>query len=204
MGVPSQGKDYGMKKLILVSAIMALTAAGASAGGFGLFGSYWDIDDSEDAGTGGGLKLQADMSGDGVLGFEFRLSGITGYGGEGVFKDAWTAPIEADLTLGLPLGDGGSKIYVGAGGGYYVMPEFESKIAMGDSLQPDIDPDDSFGWFAVAGIELMFSDTVGLFGEAVYRSFTVDKMKVDGVEVDIGDDNEWKGIGANAGLIFKF
>lgn len=192
-----------MKKLALFAAILALAAAGASAGGFGLYGSYWDIEDADDAGIGGGLKLQADLSEDGVVGFEFRLSGITGYGGDGVFKDAYTAPIEANLTLGMPLGDKG-KIYIGAGGGYYVMPEFESKIAMGDSLEPDIDPDDSFGWFGVAGIELMFSETFGIFVEAKYTMVEVDKVEIDGVEQDMGDDNEFKGFGANAGLLFKF
>ena len=192
-----------MKKLALFAAILALASAGASAGGFGLYGSYWDIEDADDAGVGGGLKLQADLSEDGVVGFEFRLSGITGYGGDGVFKDAYTAPIEANLTLGMPLGDKG-KIYIGAGGGYYVMPEFESKVAMGSSLEPDIDPDDSFGWFGVAGIELMFSETFGIFVEAKYTMVEVDKVKIDDVEQDMGDDNEFKGFGANAGLLFKF
>ena len=192
-----------MKKLLLVTAILAFAAAGASAGGFGLYGSYWDIEDADDAGVGGGLKLQADLSEDGIVGFEFRLSGVTGYGGDGVFEDAYTAPIEANLTLGMPLGDN-VKVYVGAGGGYYVMPEFESKIAMGDSLEPDIDPDDSFGWFGVAGIELMFSETFGLFVEAKYTMVEVDKVEIDGEEVDMDEDNEFKGFGANAGLLFKF
>lgn len=195
-----------MKKLALFATVLALAAAGASAGGFGLYGSYWDIEDLDDAGVGGGLKLQADLSEDGIVGFEFRLSGITGYGGDGVFEDAYTAPIEADLTLGMPLGDKG-KIYIGAGGGYYVMPEFESKIAMGNSLEPDIDPDDSFGWFAVAGIELMFSETFGIFVEAKYTMVEVDKVEIDGVEMELDDDegaNEFKGFGANAGLLFKF
>ena len=192
-----------MKKLALFAAILALASAGASAGGFGLYGSYWDIEDADDAGVGGGLKLQADLSEDGVVGFEFRLSGSTGYGGDGVFKDAYTAPIEANLTLGMPLGDKG-KIYIGAGGGYYVMPEFESKVVMGSSLEPDIDPDDSFGYFAVAGIELMFSETFGIFVEAKYTMVEVDKVKIDDVEQDMGDDNEFKGFGANAGLLFKF
>ncbi|MBU4459131.1 MAG: porin family protein [Verrucomicrobia bacterium] len=191
-----------MRKLSAVLAILALSSMAAMAGGgFGLYGTYQDMD-AEEYGIGGGLKLQADLA-EKVLGFELRIGGLTGYGGDDpATEESQMASIEANLTLGMPLGDN-VRLYVGAGGGYYVFPEFESKVAMGDSLEPDVDPEDVFGFFAVAGIELMVSEGFGFFGEVKYLVGEITELDVDGVTVEV-DDAEFGGIGFNAGILFRF
>jgi opacity protein-like surface antigen len=174
--------------------------AAMAGGGFGVYGTYMDMADMEDPGLGGGIKFQADIAEE-VLGFELRLGAVTDYDSAEA-KDSYLATVEANLTLGMPLGDK-ARIYVGAGGGYYVFPEFESDIAMGGSLEPNIDPDDVFGFFAVAGIELMFNPNFGIFVEAKYLVAEIDEMDIDGVTVDV-DEGDFGGFGVNAGLLFRF
>ena len=192
-----------MRKLGAVLAILALSSMAAMAGGgFGIYGSYQDMKDFDDAGLGGGLKLQADLA-EQVLGFELRIGGLTGYGGDDpAEEDSWMGSIEADLTLGMPLGDS-VRIYIGAGGGYYVFPEYESHVSIAGSDEPDVDPEDVFGFFGVAGIEIMLSPSFGIFAEAKYLVAEIEEADVDDVTVDI-DEGDFGGFGVNAGLLFRF
>jgi opacity protein-like surface antigen len=188
-----------MRKVLAVLAVLVLGAASASAGGLGVFGSYID---TEDPGTayGGGLKFKFDVGE--MLAVELRGSYITGFEPDDEFedllKDMILVPIEADLVINLPMGDA-ATIYVGGGGGYYVIPEFEIDIAIPGSDEPDVDPDDEFGFFALAGIELNMGESVALFAEAQYRFLEDDE------DVEFGDDGVvLDGIGANVGLMFKW
>lgn len=188
-----------MRKLgAVVSAIALSSMAAMAGGGFGVYGSYQDMGDYDDPGMGGGLKLQADIVD--VLGVEVRLGGLTDYGDEAA-KDSYMASVEANLTLGIPLGDV-LKVYVGAGGGYYVFPEYESDVALGASLEPNIDPDDVFGFFAVAGLQIMFNPNFGIFGEVKYLLAEYDTIVIDDVDVPV--DIDFGGLGVNAGLLFRF
>lgn len=199
-----------MRRVLAVLAVLALAATSASAaGGLGLFGSYID---SEDPGTayGGGLKFKFDLGE--PLAFELRGSYITGFEpddaiGEVLYEDLILIPVEADLVVNLPMGDAATA-YVGGGGGYYVMPEYEIDIAIPGSDEPDVDPDDTFGFFAVAGLELNLGESVALFAEAQYRWLEVEGAKLDGEDVDledaIGQNVKFDGLGGNAGLLFKW
>lgn len=208
LGGPSKtkGRQAMMRKLGATLAILLASAVMASAGGgFALYGTYMDMADFDDAGYGGGLKLQADLSGDDVVGFEFRLGGVTGYGGDAPeTEDSYLVTLEANLTLGVPVGEN-LKAYVGAGGGYYVFGEYESKepIAGFDSHNPDMDPEDVFGFFGVAGIEIRASEALGIFVEAKYLVAEIEEIDIDDETMDI-DEGDFGGLGVNAGLIFRF
>lgn len=190
-----------MKKIMAIAVAFATASTVALAGGgFGVYGVLADMKDLDNTGYGGGLKLQADLAEE-TLGFELRIQGLTGYG-EGMTEDSYLASAEANLTLGAKLGDN-LQAYIGAGGGYYVFPEFESKEPTGNSLEPDIDPDDVWGFFAVAGVELMLSESFGLFAEVKYLVAEVDTVKISDEEVDI-DDGDFGGFSVNAGILFRF
>ncbi len=141
-----------MKKWFAIALMVGLASAALAGGGFAVYGTYADMEDFDDAGYGGGLKLQADLV-ESWLGVELRIQGLTGYGGDDpATEDSWLASGEANLRLMLPVADV-LRLYAGAGVGYYVFPEYESKAAIGDSLEPDIDPEDVWGYFGVAGVE---------------------------------------------------
>ncbi len=192
-----------MRKIRALITVFALASAAAMAGGgFALYGSYADMKDFDDAGYGGGLKLQADL-GTPYLGFELRIQGMTGYGGDDpATEDSYLASGEANLRLTLPVGEV-LRLYVGAGAGYYVFPEYESKEPVGDSLEPDIDPEDVWGFFAVAGAELMLSESFGLFAEVKYLVAEVEEVDIDDETVEI-DEGDFGGFGVNAGILFRF
>jgi len=180
---------------------LAISSAAWAGGGFAVYGTYADMKDFDDAGYGGGLKLQADLVE--WLGIELRVQGITGYGGDDpATEDSWLASGEANLRLMLPVGDA-VRLYVGAGVGYYVFPEYESKAPLGESLEPDVDPEDVWGYFGVAGVEWMISKSVGLFAEAKYQVGEVEEADIDDETVDI-EDGDFGGWGVNAGILFRF
>ncbi|MCX7818922.1 MAG: porin family protein [Kiritimatiellae bacterium] len=190
-----------MNKWIAIALATALAAPAMAGGGFAVYGTYADMKDFDDAAYGGGLKLQADVV-EQWLGVELRVQGLTGYGGDDpATEDSRLVSGEANLRLMLPVGDV-LRLYIGAGAGYYVFPEYESKAAIGESLEPDIDPEDVWGYFGVAGVEWTFSPSVGLFAEAKYQVGEVEKVKIDDVEVDEGGD--FSGLGVNAGILFRF
>lgn len=198
-----------MRRLMVVLAVLALGATGAmAAGGFGLFGSYWDADG--DTGMGGGIKVKGELAPN--LAIEIRASYLPEWdfdddATDDAFEDFSVIPVEADLTLNFPLADA-LNVYAGGGIGYYVTPEFELKGApIGASAEPDVDLDDEFGYFAVAGIEIKLNDQVALFGEAQYRWLEIEEAEIDGSDVDLDDlggSVEADGIGFNAGLLLMW
>ncbi len=192
-----------MKNLLRSLAVVLATAAVASAGGgFAIYGTYANMDAFDDPGWGGGLKLQADIY-ERNLGFELRFQGLTAYGGDDpMAEDSNMASIEANITLGAPIGEN-AKVYVGGGAGYYIFPEYEAKEPIGMSLEPDIDPEDVWGGFVLAGVELMLNKSVGVFAEVKYLWAEVDKADIDDVEVDV-EDGKLDGFSVNAGLLFRF
>lgn len=169
---------------VWAAAAVSLVTSALATGSFDLYSTYADMEDFDDAAYGGGLKLQVDIV-DPWLGVELRVQGLTGYGGDDTaFDDSRLISGEANLRLMLPVGDR-VRLYVGAGAGDYVFPEFEHKQAIGMSLEPDIDPDDVWGYFGVAGAEWMVTKGFGVFPEAKYQIGEIEDVDIDGVAVDI-------------------
>jgi hypothetical protein len=200
LGTTKRDKEFIMRKFGSTLAVWALGASLASAGGIGFYGSYWDSEDPG-AGTGGGVKISVPVAES--LALELRGSYIQDFDkmddiGQ---KDFAIIPIEADLVIQVPLGDA-LTLYAGGGAGYYVTPEYESKVAVEGSLEPDIDFKDTVGYFGVGGLEIKLSDAVSLFAEAKYTWLELDEAEVDGVTVkDL--NGKMDGLGANAGIMFN-
>lgn len=195
-----------MRRVLAVLAVLALGVASASAaGGLGVFGSYIDTEDPGTA-SGGGIKFKFDLAE--PLAIEFRASYLTGFDPDDEVKDLLEdmelVPLEANLVFNLPMGDA-ATVCLGGGGGYYILPEFEVESGIPGEASTDVDPDDEFGFFALAGIELSLNENVALFAEAQYRWLEVDSAEIDDEDVDFGDDGViFDGFGANAGLLFKW
>ena len=194
-----------MRKLLMVLVVLALAVPMArGAGGLGVFGSYWDMKDADDAALGGGIKFKMEMMPQICL--EMRASYLQEFG-ERPLEDANIVPLEADVVIDFPLVPDVLTIYGGGGGGYYIMPEFEASEALGLSDEPDIDPDDTFGFYVVGGAELQLNEQVALFGEVKYTWLEIDELEVDGESIDLADfdaELDLTGIGFNAGLLLKW
>ena len=181
-----------MRKFLVLLIALLIGAVAASAGGVGVFGSYLDAEDPG-PGFGGGLKIKADIAE--FFAVEARASCITQFDDWDGDDDLFLIPIEGALLLNLPLGDEVPvTIYGGGGGGYAIIPEAD-----------DVDFDDSFCYFGLAGIELGLGESAALFVEAQYRVLEVDGAETDDdVEIEFEEEIEFTGISVNAGLIFKF
>jgi len=198
-----------MRMLIGVWLVFCLGAVSASAGGgLGVFGSYMD---SKDPGTayGGGGKLKVDLGK--FVALEVRGSYLTNFEVEeaGVqvrFEDLALIPVEGDLVLQLPLGEKAGCLYGGGGGGYYVLPEYDLVEYDGPGGTHKYDLDDTFGFFAVAGLQLNLGDNAALFAEVQYRVVEVEGAEVDGEEVEFSDNwvVEFTGLTGSAGLLFRW
>lgn len=190
-----------MKKLLVMLIAMGIgvAAAYAEGGALGVFGTYMDTEDL-DAGFGAGLKFKFDVAE--YFAIELRASYVTKFDdGSDELDNLYMIPAEADLLFNLPLGDSPLTVYAGGGGGYYVLPEFETDVGFGDT---DIDLDDTFGFYGIGGVELALSESVSLFAEAKYLFLEVDTVTVDDIEVHGDDAIDFSGISGNAGIMFRF
>ncbi len=196
-----------MKKLLGVAMMWLVGGALAYGSGIGPYGSFWNTKDAK-AGWGGGLKLTGDLVE--WLSLEVRGSYLGAFKPDDdkkYLEDMKLVPVEADLVFNIPLGDV-LKLYAGAGGGYYILPKYTAKTGYGKELDPDLDPQDTWGFFGLGGISIKISQSLSLFGEAKYTALKIKEMKIDGEKVDLSSDNvlglseiDLSGVGANAGLL---
>jgi opacity protein-like surface antigen len=177
-----------MKKFFLTLLLAAL-ASPAAATDFALFGAYQDTEDADEAlGAGGKLRF-------GWL--ELRgtyFSDVTAdIDPESRDFEVKMVPLEAGVAFRLGEAERFHP-YLGGGAGYYLL----------DTTRGDID--DEVGYYAVAGTDIDFSDSLGLNVEAIYRS-------MEGtIRGDLDDDPEFieegelelGGLGLNAGLVWHF
>lgn len=172
--------------------VVGVSAGVASAAGVGVFGSYWDTDDLG-PGYGGGLKFNADLAD--YLAVELRASCITQFDDWKGDDDLFVIPLEVGLLLNFPLGtELPITLYGGGGGGYAIMPKAD-----------DVDLDDDFTFYGVAGVEVALGGSVSIFAEALYRYLKVDGAESHGEDIDFGNDKaRFSGWGVNAGLMLRF
>ncbi|MGD9872646.1 MAG: outer membrane beta-barrel protein [Kiritimatiellia bacterium] len=174
-----------MKKTACFIALALSAASVFAGGGIGFFGSYWDIDDSDDPAIGGGVKLKTPILP--RLFLEIRGSYLVDFV-EGT-DDESLIPVEAGLAIDFPLGEQ-VTLFAGGGGGYYISPEYD-----------DVDMDDEVGYYGVAGVEIMLSEYIALFAEAKYTAVEFDGAEVEDLDIEFDDDAEMKGLGVNAGVM---
>ncbi|HEX6791514.1 MAG TPA: hypothetical protein VF247_09410 [Candidatus Krumholzibacteria bacterium] len=181
--------------LLAVSAILLTHVPAAHA--FGIMGSWWNIDKSNEDGWGGGIRQEVPLipwgwgdndstDGDNDADAEEALIRLSLDTRASYFRFS-----DADLNV-IPLEVGGliglGVLYAELGGGYYIM-------------DADYDVQNDWGWFALAGVMLGRGAT-GLFGEVKWTSLTAD---IDNVDVDLGDipnSLDADGVGINVGISF--
>jgi opacity protein-like surface antigen len=180
-----------MKKTILWTAtVLALLAGPASAADFGVFGSYWDTEDADQAlGVGGKISFARI--------FELRAS---------YFSDVTTdteperndfevkvLPLEAGLAFKFAQGERFTP-YIGGGAGYYLLDTNRFAI------------DDEVGYYAVLGADIKGASGLGFMVEGIYRNMeaTVRGELDDDPDIDDEVDLQLGGFGVNAGLVWSF
>ena len=182
-----------MKKWVLVLLTLGIGATVASAAnGLGIFGSYWDSKDLG-PGFGGGVKFCGELSE--YLAIELRASCITKFDDWDGHDDLFVIPLEAGLIFTLPLGeDVPVTVYGGGGGGYAIIPEAD-----------DVDFDDDFCLYGVAGVGFALNESLAIFGEVQYRFLEIDGVKYNGETVDVGGEKgKFSGLSVNVGLRLGF
>ena len=206
-----------MKRLCFVAliAFSGLVLPAVSAHAFGIFGSWWNMDDSDVDGWGGGIRQEIPLlpwgkdddddysttaqgdsvvikhdDGDGEYEADdslVRLSLDT----RASFVRFSDDDLDVDLNV-IPIEIGAmvglGVLYAELGGGYYFM---------------DGDPgvENAWGWFALAGV-MLGKGTKGLFGEVIWRDLTSDLEDVDPDVDDLPDSLDAAGIGFNVGVSF--
>ena len=182
-----------MKKTILFAvAALAILAGPASASDFGLFGSYWNTQDADEA-LGAGAKVRlgrfvelrgtyySDVTADTEPErFDFEVSAI---------------PIEAGLRFDFAQGAAFNP-YIGGGASYIML----------DTTEGDID--DEVGYYAVLGSEFgQQGSGLSFMAEAIYRNVEATVVEdEDGFPDDIDEDVGLRldGLGVNAGIVWRF
>lgn len=187
-----------MKKT-LVSILVALLAGSAHAGAFGGYGGRLSTADFGDATT-VGAKLEASLID--VLGLELRGGYTYDFEDETLALDDFAMySAEAGLLLRMPFGDYFS-LHVGAGGGYYVLPEFDMTLSDGTVRTSDID--DSPGGYGLVGAELG-SPNFRIFVEAKYLLLQPETVKAEfipGRYLEI--DTDLSGVALQGGVVVRW
>jgi hypothetical protein len=176
--------------LVLVAAgLLSIPAIPASAGEFGVYGSYWNTKDAA-SGYGGGAKVSWGV---------FELRGA-------YFNDVTTkrvpdrvdfkihaAPIGAGLKLNLTH-DTPVTPYVGAGAAYYLLSTNRGSTQ------------DEVGWYGVGGLNFNTQSAVGINVEAMWHDVrgTVKNLTTDNVHIVNRTNIDLSGLGVNAGVVWKF
>lgn len=183
-----------MRRTVLFVAAVLTAVSAFAGGGIGIFGTYWDADDTDDPAVGGGVKLKAPLMPNFCL--ELRGSYLVDF--DDLSDEESVIPLEAGLAVEFPLAEQLS-LYAGGGAGYYIVPEFEVEAPEMGSV--DMDLDDEIGYYAVAGAELKISEYTSIFAEAKYTMVEFDGVKIEDEDFDLDDEFEMKGLGVNAGLL---
>lgn len=175
---------------LLMTMFLGALAGPAAAAEIGVFGSYWDTADADEA-IGFGTRLRFGIVE--LRGTYFQdVTADTVEDEEGI--DVRAIPIEVGFALKLAQ-DAAVSPYLGGGGGYYLLDA------------NDFDVDDEVGWYAVAGADFgRHSSGMAFNVEAIYRSMEATVREAsDGLpEVDEEVGLDLGGLGLNAGVVFRF
>lgn len=180
------------KHLIIAIAVIGLGVAAGSANAtdLGLHGAYWKTDQAERT-FGFGAKLRFSF-------VEFR----------GTYFDDVTAdvepesadfeikayPLEAGLVIQF-LKNSMFRPYVGGGAGYYILDTTVGEV------------DDEIGYYLVGGADIGSPGSRVAFSiEAIYRNIEGTVRGELFEDLDLNEDVplDLSGIGANAGVVFRF
>jgi hypothetical protein len=158
-----------------MAAMFGLALLAPSAHAIGGMASWWQIDETNEDGFGGGLRSKSQIVP--MIAIDTRISWINfGDSGTNVF------PIEATGLLRLGM------LYAGIGMGYYIF----------DADHVDVDND--FGWYLVGGIDVGVGK-FGVFGELKYTMLTTEATDVLPQTGQETFDFKADGFGVNVGVM---
>ena len=161
-----------MKTWITVFVALFLATAATQAADFGVFGSHWDPRDGDKAlGVGGSAHFS-------TVPLELRVTVYpdTSIKGGG---DSWLMPIDFGLAVSLTRAHR-FGIYVGGGVSHYIIDADHGN------------PDNEFGWYVLARLEVPIEHRLSVFVEAMHR-----RVEFDDIDADL------RGATFNVGLIFR-
>ena len=182
--------------------------------------SYWDLSRLD------GLDVEG-AAGGGIVGLfrlhdfyalELRLSGfgasdardITTEDGQRFENDVTIVamPLEANVLGRLPLGEK-LGLYGGLGLGYYLFDGQSNSELDGNETVYDIEVDDEFGFYALAGLRFQCTSHLAAFVEGKYTWIETSIEKATEVLHDIGIDwveqeLDFSGLAVSVGLLFTF
>jgi hypothetical protein len=213
--------EVQMKRLCFVAllAFSGLVFPSVSAHAFGIFGSWWSIDETDTDGWGGGIRQEIPLLPWGKDHDDDYSTSTTTYGDSVVthhehdddddYKaDESLLRLSLDTRLSYVRFTDESAfdndldvvpIEIGALVGLGVL---YAEIGGGYYfMNADIELENAWGWFALAGVTLG-KGTKGLFGEIMWRSLTSDFEDVDVDLGDLPDSLDAAGIGVNVGISF--
>lgn len=188
-----------MKKILLVALASGWASWSAQAGAIGGFGGTIDTADFGE-GTSVGAKLEADLFG--PVAIELRGSYSYDFDQEELGLDDFVLyGAEAGLRIRVPLGKYLS-LHAGAGGGYFVMPEFDVTLEDGTVMSSDID--DAPGVYGLGGME-MGSENFRIFAEAKYLFLRPELVETDFLENHFTPiDTDLSGVSLLAGVLVRW
>jgi hypothetical protein len=177
-------KSMHWKRTVTSLAAVTLFSVPASAGSFGVYGSYWDSDQA-DKSEGGGVRvgfnfvkfLELDFHGTYYSSFSTSVLGQ--------IVEVKAKPVDGGLRINL-LPGGSVNPYVGAGVTYYILDTDRGEI------------DNQTGIYGQAGLEFG-GDGTRFFVEALWR-----KMDTTVTLSAFDRDTRFDGIAANAGFAWRW
>jgi hypothetical protein len=213
--------EVHMKRLCcaVLLAVCGVALPAVSAHAFGIFGSWWNMDDTDVDGWGGGIRQEIPLIPWGRDEDDHDDDYSTAYGDTVAMhhEDDDDGDYEADESLvrlsldtrasfvrfnddsALDLDLNVIPIEVGALLGLGVLyAEIGGGYYFMDS---DVEVENNWGWFALAGV-MLGKGTKGLFGEIMWRDLTADFEDLDPDVDDLPESLEAAGIGVNVGISF--
>lgn len=150
---------------VTIVTALALAAAPVPAGALGIFGTWWNVEGSDNFGIGAGLRYHRPVTR--LVALDLR-AGAVDFDSE--FSGVYPFEAAALATAG--------KFYGGFGGGYYLID--------GKSAEVDNNP----GWFVLAGARItrFFGEVkwTQLSSDGVDRDLTARSYELDGFSLNLG------------------
>ncbi|HOW96808.1 MAG TPA: outer membrane beta-barrel protein [Kiritimatiellia bacterium] len=189
-----------MKKMAaMLVGMMCLGGVAHGESRLGPFASWLTSNDENAFGVG----LKYEWLFNGKFGMDARAGYLTD-------SDMYVIPLELGVVGILPLER--LSLYAGVGGGYYIPED----IGMSTPWGPVDGPDATFGFYGVAGIRMPTGKNMEFFAEAKYTRAESDEESTSGPIYRNGQlvgytvhqttkmGMDLDGIGANAGILWKF
>ncbi len=190
-----------MRTALITLGVLTLIAAPAAAGSIGVFGAWWDPEDSNDEFAGG---ILVDFRVGEKVDLELRASWFDNVvttlpdDAPGVEVPYSAVPLDFGFAYNFVKDTRKVTPYIGGGGTYYLLDADNDEVGR---------IDDEWGWYGVVGIDLPIGANWKLFIEAMYRDA---EATLKGNDLGFGNPTvvdaffDLKGPAVNGGIAFTW